>query len=109
MVKKAVITHLNIKKTGFLAGVVLGTLGLLAATADTLFNGVTQGLLAPTSTYLFPGLGDWGVVLLPVFGFVTGFLLGALTAFVFNMAGRLMGGMDIEITEKPDKDNNQLN
>jgi hypothetical protein len=99
-VKKAVITHLNIRKTGFLSGIILGTLGLITGIADAFFNGVNDGLFAPASAFLLPKLGMWGVVLLPLICFSAGFFLGALIAWLFNLAGKLTGGVDIEIIEK---------
>jgi hypothetical protein len=101
--KQAVITHLNIRKTGFLSGIILGTLGLITGIADALFNGVSKGLFAPASAFLLPKLGMWGVVILPLICFSAGFFLGALIACLFNLAGKLNGGLDVEISEKQGK------
>lgn len=103
MIKNAVITHLNIRKTGFLSGIILGTLGLITGIADALFNGVSKGLFAPASAFLLPGPGIWGILLLPVICFAAGFLLGVLIACLFNLSGKLNGGLDVEIAEKQGK------
>ena len=99
MAKRAIITHLHIKKTGIIAGIVLGACGLIAGIADALFNGIMKGILSPATSFLFPGGGVWGIILLPVFCFAAGLFLGVLVAWLFNLTVKLTGGLEIEIED----------
>lgn len=105
MIKKATIIHLNILKISILTGIILCIIGLITSIADAIFNGVIRGILAPATSFLFPATGIWGIFMLPVLGFAAGFLIGALIATLFNLAGKLTGGLDIEIAETREKHN----
>jgi hypothetical protein len=46
-------------------------------------------------------LGAGAVVALPIFYGVLGFVFGALGAAIYNLAARLVGGIEIELAPRP--------
>ena len=73
---------------GFVA--LFGLLGggaMMAAGADD--AGMGSGIMA--------GMGLLAVIVLPIFYGVLGFIGGALSAFVFNLAAGWIGGLELEV------------
>jgi hypothetical protein len=105
MIKKITIKKINIRKTALLMASILGTSGLLAALSDSLISGVSHGFLAPVTSTLFPALGFWEILVLPVAGFVAGYVAGSLFTWFFNLHARLNGGFEMIISEKTTNNN----
>jgi hypothetical protein len=107
MIRKVVVRKINVRKTALLSALIFCIIGLVTGIADAVINGIQQGFLSPVASTGAPAFGFWSVFIFPAAGFGAGYLIGLFTAWFFNLTGKLMGGVDIEITEKPEKYVNQ--
>ena len=84
--------------------VVYGAIGLFigAIVAVVSFFGATAGALADGSAEPWLGavLGVGAIVAAPIFYGTLGFLGGLFTAFVYNLAARWMGGVELDVVER---------
>ena len=58
-----------------------------------------QGGSAPALPFMF-GMGIGFMILLPVFYAVIGFVFGALSAFIYNLLAKWIGGFEFEFENK---------
>ncbi len=70
---------------GFIAGAILSIVAL------------TGSGLSESSDALASLGGPFAIFLLPLVGSVKGYLVGAISAWVFNYAARVSGGLEIEL------------
>ena len=73
---------------GFIIGAFVALLGLMGVA----FGG--RGSLGP---FLGMALGIGAVIALPVFYGVLGFLAGLIGAALFNVAAKIMGGIEVDL------------
>ena len=79
-------------------GIVCAVFGLIAAVA-ALFALKSLGVVDIHEHAGFAWMaryGALGLIILPVFYALVGFLVGALHAWVYNLAARYVGGIEIE-------------
>jgi hypothetical protein len=80
---------------GLIIGFFFSLFGVLQA---VFLGGSDMGGGAAAFGFLF-GIG--AIVLMPIFYGVMGFLGGALGAFIYNLVSGFVGGMELELREKP--------
>lgn len=86
-----------------IAGGLYGAMGLLAGGIFALFSVFGASVASMSDSPDAPppwfgvvfGLGS--IVLFPVFYGVMGLLIGALTAWLYNLSARFVGGLEIEV------------
>jgi hypothetical protein len=44
--------------------------------------------------------GFWGIIILPIFYGIMGFIAGLLTAGVYNLVSKYVGGLEVELEKK---------
>lgn len=81
---------------GKILAVLYGAMGLLAAPVFLIISlvGSTSGQKAAVPAVLG---GLVGVVLVPIFYAVMGFLIGVVGAFLYNLVARWVGGIEVEV------------
>lgn len=79
---------------GVLAGVMFYLLGALGGLASAAGEGQSEADAAVTA--FMAGMGLLSIVILPVVYAIFGFIGGAIQALLFNLAARVMGGLEVE-------------
>ena len=74
--------------TGLILGVIVAVMGLIAGQAS-------EGLYQVS-----PKIGLVGIILFPILYGIAGFIIGALTAWLFNLAAKYFGGLELELDKK---------
>ena len=98
-----VITKIGALSLGKVMGVTYGLMGLLIGGCIALVSVATGGALASASddgstpAFLSAMFGVGAVIVLPVFYGCLGALMGMFVAAVYNVAARVVGGIEIEI------------
>lgn len=101
------IRHLSVGQTAKVLGVLYLLLGIIMAVVFFAVGSAFRSIL-PTGTSspspLSPGLmtgmrmlGTGSLVVLPIIYGVLGFILGALTAWLYNLVARWTGGLELEL------------
>jgi hypothetical protein len=97
-----VIREIGVLSLGKVAGIIYACIGLIAGVIVALVSvlGGFAGLLGEGRTaagFIGMFLGAGAVFILPVFYGVLGALIGMLVAVIYNVAARLVGGIEITI------------
>lgn len=86
---------------GLFAGAAGAIMGLFAGIVLALFTGIgaagVQG--NPQGMNAVVGLGAFGIVVLPLFYGIMGFIGGVINAFVYNIVAGLTGGISLEFDQ----------
>jgi len=98
-----VIKRIGVLSLGKLLGLLYAGIGLLFGILYALFSVVGGGAMmamgggeGAMGGGMLMGLGLAAVVMLPIFYGVLGFISGLLSAFLFNLAAKYTGGLEIE-------------
>ena len=98
---KQVVRSVQILSVGKVMGLVYGGIGVVVGCIIALFS-LFGGLAQLASER--PGLGLFGmflgvgaIILCPIFYGILGFLMGLLMSFLYNLAARVTGGVEIEL------------
>lgn len=96
------VTRVGVASIGKIVGIIYAAIGVLAGLAifgvslfDPLMGGRQAGGGFPSWAF---GVGV--VILGPVFYGVIGFLAGAFTGWVYNLAARSVGGIHLDLAER---------
>ena len=99
-----VIRRVGVVSMAKLMGVLYGGIGLLVGAAFALFSIVGGGALlagggeeGALGGGMMMGMGVAMIVIAPVFYGITGFLAGALTGWLYNLAAGWVGGIEVDI------------
>ena len=99
-----VIRRVGVVSMAKLMGVLYGGIGLLVGAAFALFSIVGGGALlagggeeGALGGGMMMGMGVAMIVIAPVFYGITGFLAGALTGWLYNLAAGWVGGVEVDI------------
>lgn len=87
----AKILGLSLALLGFIIGLVVGFVMFVIGSVFGATSGIT--------TLLAPGLGIIGFLIIPFLYGAIGFLLGGLSALIYNILASWVGGIKIEIEE----------
>ena len=79
---------------GFIAGLFFSFFALIGALVGSNFADSPEPLVG-----IFFGVGS--VILFPILYGVLGFIGGIITAGIYNLTARWVGGLEIELEEKP--------
>jgi len=90
---------MKLKKIGVLScakvyGIIGLIMGLILGILLALFGGMMSA--ASESGIMFVGMGFLGIIALPIFYGVVGFLAGAVTAWLYNLGAKWVGGIELE-------------
>jgi hypothetical protein len=91
----AKIMGLSLAIIGFVVGVVVG---FIMFVIGTIFDSSTE-----ITSFLAPGLGILGFILIPVLFGLFGFIMGALCTLIYNRLAAWVGGIEIEFEEIEEK------
>ena len=96
-----VVKRVGVLSSGKVLGCLYGLLGLLIGGLITLMS--LAGFAFAAGGQQGPPLlfGILSVVLLPIFYGVVGFIGGIISAALYNLVAALVGGIEIELSEKP--------
>jgi len=88
---------------GKILGIMYGFMGLVFGGIITLFSFLAVTVFSPEASSIkgvpiFFGTG--AIVFVPLFYGVLGFIIGIFSGWVYNLATRLVGGLDIEFEDK---------
>ncbi len=80
-------------------------IGALSGPVMEFIRGIFYGLMAAAMSGRFaPGFGAFGgfllFIIMPVFGVIIGFIMGAVYAFFYNVFAGWVGGINLEFQEK---------
>ena len=98
-----IIKRIGVLSCGKIVGTLYGLIGLLIGGIATLFSLVAgaAGAMSGVDDALFSSFfGAFAIILFPVFYGIMGFVGGLLTAFIYNLATGLVGGIEIEVEQK---------
>lgn len=92
---------------GLVMGLVMGILTLIfTSILSDIVRSPSVGAALSTQDVIAQGpqlvlqlqqLGFWGVILFLIGGVITGFIVGAVMAFVYNLSAKLVGGVKLEL------------
>jgi hypothetical protein len=83
-------------KAGIMLGVIYGVLGLVFIPFFLLMSAAGSQLPAPQRVGIM-ALGAGFAIMLPILYAVLGFIGGALSAFIYNVAAKFVGGMEFDV------------
>jgi hypothetical protein len=96
-----VLERIGVLSLGKISGAIYAALGLIVGAFFALFSIVGSGFAAAASQESSPLLGMLfgvgAIVLLPLFYGVLGFLMGLVTAAIYNVVARVIGGLELEL------------
>lgn len=99
-----VVRKIGVLSAGKVTGVLYAILGLVFGAIFALFSllGAAVGVASSQSPDALVGLlfGVGSVVFLPIFYGVLGFVFGLLTALLYNLVARFVGGIEVEIEQR---------
>ncbi len=90
-----VIKKLGVLSVAKIQGIIMAFVGLLYGILYTIFGNLSDALTE--AGMVGTGLGFVGIIILPVFYGVFGFIGGAIMAFLYNIAAEKIGGIEIEL------------
>ncbi|MEM4598829.1 MAG: hypothetical protein QW400_04040 [Candidatus Diapherotrites archaeon] len=70
--------------------------GLFMALGFGLLGAATGGI-SPEAGGTLAGLGILSVIIFPIIGLISGFIAGAIIAFLYNLIVGIIGGIEIEL------------
>ena len=76
-------------------GLILGILFALASLLGGAESQVARDVVAPKIITMLFGFG--AIVAMPLLYLIAGFLIGGVSAFVYNFFARLAGGLELEV------------
>ena len=98
-----VIKRVGVLSLAKLLGVLYGGMGLIFGCLFALFSLVGGGAMmasgeagAAGGSALMAGLGVFAVVVFPIMYGALGFIAGLITGWLFNLAARFAGGLQLE-------------
>ena len=94
-----VIRRIGVWSLARIYGVITATIGLVIGLFFGLFSVVGAGLSQDPDMpgWLMPIFGVGAIVLLPIFYGVMGIVSGAVSAAIYNVFARLVGGISVEV------------
>ena len=97
------IKRIGIVSLGKISGILYGFFGLIAGiilSIVALIGSIIGSSIAESPEPLVGiFLGAGAIVALPLFYGIMGFLIGLLTAAIYNLIARIVGGLEIELEE----------
>jgi Ca2+/Na+ antiporter len=96
----------TLKKIGVLSlakiyGSMMAVMGLIIGILMAIFYMTIPNLSGIPGSMMSYGLfGLWSIIFLPLFYGVLGFSVGAFTAWVYNLAAKHLGGLELELDKK---------
>ena len=95
-----VLKKIGVFSAGKITGILYAGLGLIAGVFISLFSvlGAFAGAMSDQEgalVGLFFGVG--AVIFIPVFYGIMGFIAGILTAFLYNLAAGVIGGLELDL------------
>ncbi len=91
------IQKVGVMSTAKLHAFILTILALIMGIIYALFFGISMGVQFGAGAGLLAAAAC--LILLPIIYGVMGFVLGALMAWIYNIAARKIGGLEIELSE----------
>lgn len=84
------LTYISPLQAGIVQGVILGIISLIAVPFLLIATLIGHG-----------GLGAIFVIFLPIFYAIMGFIMGVITAFVYNVVAKWTGGLELTFMDVP--------
>jgi len=81
---------------GFIMAIIFIPIIAMAGSASSYAGAATGFNMAP----LLLGLGVASIVIFPIIGAILGFICGAIYAFLYNVAAKYVGGIEIDLPSK---------
>jgi len=94
--KTSSIKRFGVLSVGRAFGIMYGLMGLILGAILSVLSLIVS-VLSGQSLILNPLVGVWSIVLLPLFYGIVGFLMGLLTAWLYNISARWVGGIVVEL------------
>jgi threonine/homoserine efflux transporter RhtA len=99
-----VVRRVGVLSVGKVMGALYALIGLIAGAFFALFSvlGAAVGVANSQSSDAIVGLlfGVGSVIFLPIFYGVLGFIVGLITALLYNGVARIIGGIEIEVEQR---------
>jgi len=96
-----ILKSVGVMSVAKIMGLLYACLGLLFVPIFLLI-GLAGSIAGQEKAMPFAGIfGIFFALLMPVVYGVTGFIFGALFAFLYNLAAKWMGGIEIEVESRP--------
>ncbi|MFH1332157.1 MAG: hypothetical protein ABIH63_02630 [archaeon] len=92
----AVVKKLGVWSVAKIQGIIMAVAGLLLGIFFTFLNTVTT-VTEPTEAGLPLWTGPLSIIILPIMYGVIGLIGGAVGAWVYNVAAKFVGGIEIEL------------
>lgn len=98
-----VVKKVGIWSAARILGAIYGVIGLLAGTIFAIISLVGSGIASATlgrnAPIAWPGLffGVGAIVFLPLLYGVMGVIVGAISASLYNVFAKLLGGLELEV------------
>lgn len=94
---KRYLTKIGMFSLGKITGAIYALIGFVLGaiiTHTALLSGSMRANVGGIAGILF---GIWAIVAFPILYGIIGFIGGIITAFIFNVATRFLGGLEIEV------------
>ena len=96
-----VIRKIGVGSAAKIAGALYAVIGLIAGCFLALFSLASAGFMASAGTdapsWIAPMFGVGAIVIAPIFYGIMGLVIGALTAFVYNIVAGMAGGLEVDV------------
>ena len=96
---KIVVRRIGVISTAKIAAVIYSMIGLIVGTVFSLIAVTGEAFGSPiggSSKFIETMMGIGAIIVFPILYGVLGFILGLLSAAIYNLAARIMGGIAIE-------------
>jgi len=77
---------------GLIIGIFIAFIAIISSISGSIATSTASGQLG-----LFAGLGFLGIVIIPLFYATLGFIIGVVSAFLYNLIAGWIGGIEVEI------------
>ena len=85
---------------GLVFGLFFALFGLLAVLVGAGSSGAQEGMMGSIGMGILGGVGS--LIVLPIFYGILGLVSGLLGALLYNVVARLIGGIEVELSEERD-------
>lgn len=92
------VRKIDVLSAAKIEAIMMGIFGLLIGLFFALFSTLVGS--TNNSTMLGTGLGFLGIIILPIFYAIFGFIAGAIGAFIYNLASGWVGGIEVEFAQE---------
>ena len=91
------LTKIGVLSLGKISGAIYAVMGLILGAIITLTSLGMDSMMGNEGAFAGLPFGVGAIIVVPIFYGIMGFIVGVISALIFNVVSRFMGGLEIEV------------